>query len=219
VKAILPVQSSRGDEQSVRVWCGNYRFARHDPVFKRAVKVGQTFVDENARGKPVSAEGFRAEMGELRKLAPADGHVLLEELEHRWAYPQAPPSLYVVTSEVGVPHRFALVAGAEELGQEAHSTKVGRARRSLAPRVGQYDVRGFAGVSITKDSVALRVVIYGHGLSMVSEGELKQVARKNGTLLERVDEGGARRPVTTESYAGVAMIEAICAFARGRASA
>ena len=54
---------------------------------------------------------------------------------------------------------------------------------------------------------------------MVSERELKQVARENGVHLERVDEGGARRPVTTESYAGVAMIEAICAFARDRVSA
>lgn len=96
---------------------------------------------------------------------------------------------------------------------------MGRARRSLAPRIGRYDDEGIAGVSITKDSLALRVVIYGHGPSMVSERELKQVARENGVHLERVDEGGARRPVTTESYAGVAMIEAICAFARDRVSA
>jgi hypothetical protein len=83
----------------------------------------------------------------------------------------------------------------------------------------RYDEEGIAGVNITKSSLALRVVIYGHGPSMVSERELKQVARKNAVLLERVDEGGTRRPVTRESYAGVAMIEAICAFARERASA
>lgn len=219
MEAILPVQNSRGDEQPVRVWCGNYRFARHDPFFKRAVKAGQTYVDENARGKLVSAEGFRAEMGELRKMAPAEGHVLLDELEHRWAHPQAPPSLYVVTCEVCVHHRFALVAGAKKLGQEALSTKVGQASRSLAPRLSAYEDKEIGGVSITRGSLALRVAIYGHGPTMVREGELKQFARKNGVLLERVDQGGARRPVTTESYAGVAMIEGICAFARERASA
>ena len=53
---------------------------------------------------------------------------------------------------------------------------------------------------------------------MVSEGELKRFAKKNGVLLERIDEGGDRQPVTTESYAGDAMIEAICAFARERVS-
>lgn len=217
VEAILPTQNRR-DEQPVRVWCGTYRFA-HDPFFTRAVKAGQIYVDANARGKQVSAERFRAEMNELRKIAPADGQVLLDELEHRWAYPQAPPALYVVTCDVCVPQRFALVAGDEELGQEALSTKVGQASRSLAPRISRYCKEGIAGVSIPKGSLALRVVVYGHGPSMVREGELKQVAKKNGVRLERVDEGGERLPVTTETFAGDAMVDVISAFARERVSA
>jgi hypothetical protein len=212
------VQSSPGDDQ-VTVWCGNYRFAREDPFLARAVKTGRTYVDPYVRGSPVSAEHFRAEMQALRKMAPADGRVLLDELEHRWANHQAPPALYVLTCEVCVPDRCELVAGEEEFGQAALSTKVGKAGRSLAPRIVRYAEEGIKGVEIAKGSLALRVVIYGRGPAMMSERELKQVATKNATLLERVDEVGRRRAVTTESYAGVAIIKAVCAFARERESA
>ncbi len=213
------MQSGRGIDEPIRVWCGNYRFASEDPFFSKAVKTGRACVDEKARGKPVSAKRFRAEMDVLRKMAPADGHVLLDDLEHRWDDPDAPPALYVVTCEVCVHQSFTLFAGAEALGQAALTSKVGQASRSLAPRIVVYQEAEIRGVSITPGSLALRVAIYGHGPSMVSEGELKQVAKKNGMLLERVHESGARRPVTTESYAGDAIIEAIYAYACNRAAA
>jgi hypothetical protein len=159
-------------------------------------------------------------MDALRKMAPADAHVLLDELEHRWEYPKAPAALYGITFEVCVHQSFMLFAGAEAFGQEASTTKVGQARRSLAPRLAVYEESEIRGVSITPGSLVLRVVLYGHSSSMVTEGELQNVAKTEGALLERVhNKSGARRPVTSENYAGDAIVEAIGAFARGRATA
>jgi hypothetical protein len=150
-------------------------------------------------------------------MAP-DGQVFLDELEHRWDNPDAPPTLYVLTCKVGVHHRSVLVAGDTKLGQEALSTKIGETRRSLAPRIRGYHDGGFRGVSILSGSLVLRVVIYGVGSSMVCERELRRFAKENGTPVEWIDNGDVRRRVSSESFDGDGMIEAICTYARAHTS-
>jgi hypothetical protein len=205
-------------ETEVTVWCGTYRVDRHDPFFSSAVNLGRRYVDPHVRGKQVPEDAFHAEVEVLRKAAPANGQVLLDELQHRWAYPSAAPALYALTCEVCVPADLVLIGATEELGRTTASTKIGKAARSLAPRLVRYDEEGIAGVHLTKGSLVLRLVVYGHGQSMIREGELKQVASRNAPVLERADELGNRRQVTTESYAGAEVVNAICAYARGHES-
>lgn len=150
--------------QDVTVWGGSYRFVREDPFFARAVWVGQKYVDEKARGRLRSEGGFLEQMAALREAAPPNGGVLLDEMEHRWSHPEAPPTLYVLTMEVSVLGNAVLVADGKRLGQRARSIKVGEAGRSLAPRLWVYaGPRGVRRAEITPGSLALRAVVYGSG--------------------------------------------------------
>jgi hypothetical protein len=174
-------------------------------------------VDEQARGKPVSAAAFQLEIGTLLRDAPLDGRVLLVDLKHRWARPQAPPTLYVLTCELRTEASCVFTAGGERLGSQVTCTKVGRATRSLAGRLAEYaGSRMLGGSPITPGSLVLRAVIYGDGPSMLAERDVQQIAAANGSLLKRFDKTGGRLECSNEAYAGERVVEAICGFARER---
>jgi hypothetical protein len=205
---------------TLTVWSGSYPFVREDPFFGRAAWVGQRFVDAKARGTAISERSFRSEIVALTEMAPVDGQVLLADLKHRWAKPQAPPTLYALTCELRADASCVFTAGGESLGRKVTCTKVGRATRSLAGRLAEYAGRQIlGGVPITPGSLVLRAVIYGHGGSMLTERDLKRVAAANGLPLQRIDKTGGRLPGSSEAYVGSAIVEAICGFGRERASA
>lgn len=201
--------------QDTTAWSGSYRIVRDDPFFARAVRVGQKYVDEKARGRLRSLDGFLEEMAALRETAPADGAVLLDEMEYRWSHPEAPPTLYVLTMEVSVKGNAVLIAGDKKLGQRAQSIKVGKAGRSLAPRLWVYaGPRGVRGADITRGSLVLRAVVYGDGPSMLFERDIQRYTKTIGVRLEVESERGARWRVTSESYWGTDLVEDILEFAR-----
>jgi hypothetical protein len=204
-----------GDKGTVTPWCGDFRFEYDDPFFAEAVRIGK-YVDQKTRGNPTSEDTFRDAIDLLRRSAPAEGDVLVAELEHRWAHPLAPPALYVVTCEVCVHTNFRLVAGDSELGYETTMTKVGKAKRSLAPRISRYADEGIARVGVTPRTLSLRLAVFGSGPEMPREGELKQLAKANAVPLERVDMFGQRCAVTSESYAGDGVVAVIREHFRAR---
>jgi hypothetical protein len=201
--------------QDTTAWGGSYRIVRDDPFFARAVRVGQKYVDEKARGRLRSSDGFLEEMAALRATAPADGAVLLDEMEHRWSHPEAPPALYVLTMEVFVTGEAFLIAGDKKLGQRAQSTKVGEASRSLAPRLSVYaGRRGLRGAEITPGSLVLRAVVYGDGPSMLFERHILRYTKTIGVRLDVESDQRPRWGVTAESYWGTDVVEGILEFAR-----
>jgi len=208
--------SRRGDAP-VTVWCGNYRFGRDDFFLPWAATVARKYVDKKPEQRPPEAR-FREELERLRGIAPADGRVLLDQLTHRWRHPDCPPSLYVVTCTLRAPDGWTLVDDAAKPVQELFCTKVGQARHSVAARIERYKTERLGGVSIAEGSPALRVVIYGDGSTMLLERQIQEVARNNGSRAEVTERAGVRRRVGSETYVGVGMIDAICAFARERAS-
>ncbi len=194
---------------SLTAWCGNLPLASDDPSFDGAVDLGRKYVDVRARGKPVSAAEYLERIVELRAQTPHDSHVLLDELEHRWAHPDAPPSLYVLTFGLSVKDGY-FVAGGENLGMHVISTKVGRAKRSLVGRLALYAEGGIGrGMTIPPGSLTLRVAVFGHGTSMLTESDLKREATLHVRALGRI--GGDGR-VTSESYEGVAAVEPLSRF-------
>ena len=202
-------------EGALTVWSGAYRFALEDPFFSRASWVGQRYVDKKGRSAVVSQSSFRSEMDALREMAPHDGEVLLADLEHRWLRPQAPATLYVLECELVTESSCVFLADGKKLGRRVTCNKVGRAMRSLAGRLTEYDRRRILGqASITPQSLVLRVVIYGHGDLMLREKELQRAARMNGSRLMRFDKTGRRLPGSSEAYVGDAVVEAICPLAR-----
>jgi hypothetical protein len=212
--ATLPPVS---DWPGVTVWRGRYRISGDDPFFAQAVHVGRKYVDKKDRGESVSEVGFREEMVALRQAAPRAGSVLLDELEHRWSRPGAPPSLYVLTMEVSPLGDGVLVAGDKRLGRRAQSIKVGKAARSLAPRLSVYTgARPLLRGKITPGSLVLRAAVFGSGASMMSEREIHRHTRSTCTRLE-VDDRGERLRVTAESYCdGKNLVEGILEFVRAR---
>jgi hypothetical protein len=203
--------------QEVTIWSGGYPLARDDPFFDRARFVGQKYVDEKARGRLKSEVEFRAEMVGLREAAHTDGAVLLDELEHRWSRPDAPPSLYVLTMKVSVAANELLVAGGKKLGRRCKSIKVGQARRSLAPRLWVYaGPYGLRGAKVVPGSLVLRAVVYGGGRSaLLAERELQRHSRSTCLPLWVEDDQDGRWRVTSESYLdGENLVEGILDFAR-----
>jgi hypothetical protein len=154
-------------------------------------------------------------MESLRSIAPVDGQVLLDQLEHRWRHPRCPPSLYVLTCTLCAPDRGALVADDGNFVQELFCTKVGQAKRTVAARFPAYKREVLGGVSILEGSQTLRVMIYGDGSAMLLERKIQQFAKKIGSRAEVVEQGRVRY-VGDETYVGVEMIDAICDFARLR---
>lgn len=202
--------------RDINVWSGSYALSRDDPFLDRARRVGQKYVDEKARGRLSSEVGFHEQMAELREAAPPDGHVLLDEMEHRWAYPHAPPSLYVLTMKVSVAANAVLLAGDEKLGRYCESIKVGEAARSLAPRLLVYPgPYGLGGARIAPGSLVLRGVIYGSGRAMLIERDLQRHTKSICELLRVEADGGRRWRVGSESYRdGENLVEEILKFAR-----
>lgn len=197
------------------VWCGSYRFGRDDSFFPSVVSVARKYVDKRPDQRPPEAR-FREELDSLRSIAPVDGQVLLDQLEHRWRHPLCSPSLYVLTCRLYAPDRGTLVADSANPVQELLCTKVGQARHTVAARIAAYKTQVLGGVSIAEGSQDLRVVIYGDGSTMLSEREIKEVAKNIGSRAEVVEEAGLRRRVGAETYVGVEIIDAICALARQR---
>ncbi len=197
------------------VWRGRLPITRRDPFFRGALDIGRSYVDGHARGKPVDAAAYLEEINALRATAPTGSEALLDELEHRWSYPDAPPGLYVLTFDLSVDEGF-FVAGEENLGRRVSSTKVGRAKRSLVGRLALYDEKGIGrGMTIPDGSLTLRVAIFGHGPAMITESELTKEASLHARPLRRT--GGDGR-VTSESYEGSAAVEPLGRFAQRRAS-
>jgi hypothetical protein len=65
---------------------------RDDSFFPSVVTVARKYVDKKPEQRPPEAR-FREELDGLRSIAPVDGQVLLDQLEHRWRHPLCSPSL------------------------------------------------------------------------------------------------------------------------------
>lgn len=174
----------------------------------------------NAPGvKPVSEDDFRDEVRTLRRIAPVDGHGLLDELEHRWTHPLAPPALYLLTCEACAHEGFTFWAGEQMLERRAPITKFGQARRSLAGRLARYvEQNGMKHVGFTDGSLVLRAAIFGRGSVMLKEKEIRNVAKRTGTRLHHVHESGRRSRIGNESFVGDTIIDPISALASERAA-
>jgi hypothetical protein len=196
----------------ITVWCGDYQFGSDDSFFPAVVKVARKCVDKEPEVRPPEAR-FREALEGLRGIAPVDGQVLLDQLEYRWRHPYCPPSLYVMTCTLRAADKQTLVADAANPVRELRCTKVGQAKRTVAARIEAYKRELLGGVGIAEGSQSLRVVIYGDGAAMLLEHEIQDFARGIGSRAEVVEEPGARY-VGDETYVGVNMIGAICAFAR-----
>ena len=134
----------------VNSWWGNLPFSLEDPVSRQALAIGQKYVDPYTRaydaGSAAAAAflcahgaGFTTAIAALRDLARPVQNVLLDELEFRWANPDAPEGLYVITHEVEPRGSgCSLIADHKRVGTRAWSTKVGKAKRSLVGRLAGY---------------------------------------------------------------------------------
>jgi hypothetical protein len=198
----------------VNVWSGNLPFSLSDPISKQARDIGRKYVDPYAQGKTVDAAAFEDAMAALREVAPLRTNAIVDELEFRWLNRAAPPALYVITHTVE--SRVAgrnLVAGNKQLGSRVRSTKVGKAKRSLAPRLAVYLERGYDHATIPDGTLSLRVVIYGNGRAMPPEPDIQRVARGNADRLYCECADGVTRPVSRESYYGTRVLTPLTDFA------
>jgi hypothetical protein len=196
----------------IAVWCGNYPFGDDDSFFPSVVTVARKYVDKEPERRPPEPR-FREELEALSDIAPRESQGVLDQLEHRWRHPHSAASLYVLACTLRAPERGALVDDTGKFVQELLCTKVGQAKRTVAARLAAYKTQVLGGVRIAERSQSLRVVIYGDGSAMLLEREIQEVAKRIGSRAQAVDEGGARY-VGDETYVGVEMIGAICAFAR-----
>jgi hypothetical protein len=206
----------RGSPDPAEYWFGNYQFGRDRSFFAEVVNVARRYVDREPDRRPSDAS-FQTELGRLRSIASKAGRGLVDQLEHRWLHPDCPPALYVITYTLRAPAGEALVDEDERLVQELPCTKLGKAKRTVAARIERYTWDVVGGVSIADRSQDLRVLIYGHGPTMVHEREILKVARLNGSRAEVVNGRQLRRRVGSETYKGVDLVEALSTFVRERA--
>jgi hypothetical protein len=96
------------------------------------------------------------------------------------------------------------------------STKVGRAKRSLAGRLAVYLERGYDHSIIPDGTLSLCLLICGDGPTMPREGDLQGVARSNARALYCECADGVTRRVSSESYFGTEVVTALTAFTSGR---
>jgi hypothetical protein len=187
---------------SVTVWYGRLPLRDADRWFRRLVLIGQRYPDEHARfldGKrdvDVSLDAFLNEVRGLREIVPSEASVLIDELEHRWRFPEA-PSLYAISSMVigAVP----LHAAGAPLAAQVLSIKLGKAKRSLAPRLSAYVTGGkLQRGRIVSGTVELRLVVFGSGEGMVRERDLLGRAREHAPRLTSGPD--PRAFLTAESY-------------------
>ena len=106
-----------------------------------------------------------------------------------------------------------LIAEDKQVGLRVWSTKVGKAKRSLAGRLAVYLERGYDHVRIPDGTLSLRVVIYGDGRTMPSEADIQRVARSNAHRLYCECADGVTRPVSRESYFGTDVLAQLTDFA------
>lgn len=208
---------SRTGDTRVTVWCGDYQFGRDDFFLHRAATVARKFVDKRPEERPPEAR-FREDLQSLRRIAPAEGLGLIDQLAHRWTHPDCPPCLYVLTCTLRAPDRGILLDDAARPVQELLCTKVGQARHTVAGRLPRYKTDVLGGVRVVDGSPTLHVLVYGNSPVMLLEREIQEVARSHGSRAQVVDETGVRRPVGSETYVGVGMVDALCTFARERRS-
>lgn len=200
----------------ITVWCGNYGFRCDDPFFTGVVKAGRDYADKEPEQRPPE-KTFRKELERLRTRAPDDALVLLDQLEHRWKYPACPPALYVLTCTLLAPDGGSVVDEDGRRREKLLCTKVGRAKRTVAPRIERYTWDRLGGLWPEPGGHTLRVVIYGDGSTMLLERQVQAVARDRGSRARAIDRDGALRRVGSETYAGVGLADAICAFAQAHA--
>ena len=198
----------------VQVWCGDYGFARDESFFPAAARLGDRYGREPDKRPPEAK--FRGELERLREIAPDGGRALLDQIEHRWMYPDCPPALYVLTCTLQAPQEAALVDQNGSLVQELRCTKVGKAKRTVAARLNRYMHDPLGGVRIVARSHSLRLLVWGHGSSMILEREIQRVARQAGSRAMVVAEDGPPRRVGSETFAGLVPVETLSTFARGR---
>jgi hypothetical protein len=201
----------------VRVWCGSYAFKREDPFFKKVVTAARRYTGKQSAGR-FSEDEFRAAMEELRGIAPEEGVVLLDQLEHRWTHPDCPPALYVLTCALLAPEGGFVVDGDGRRKEKLLCTKVGEAKRTVAGRIEQYTRDVLGGLWPEDGSHTMRVVIYGDGDTMLLESQVRTVAELNGSRVTAIEADGTVRSVGDETYASVQIIDAICTFAQEHAS-
>lgn len=208
----------------VNSWWGNLPFSLEDPVSRQALAIGQKYVDPYTRaydaGSAAAAAflcahgaGFTTAIAALRDLARPVQNVLLDELEFRWANPDAPEGLYVITHEVEPRGSgCSLIADHKRVGTRAWSTKVGKAKRSLVGRLAGYR-NAYRHALIPDATLSVRVVIYGAGVRMPVEPDIQRVARSNAVRLYTECTDGVTRAVSRESYFGLEVLIPLTAFA------
>jgi hypothetical protein len=163
----------------VRAWHGRLPL-RREPFFDRLVHVGRKYPDSRGRGRQSPVSEFTNEIVGLREAAPSGAQVLIDELVHRWVFPTAPPSLYVLECSASF-----VTPNNGESADPFEMTKIGQAARSLAPRFTGYTDVGMTDLFVVPESISLRVLIYGHGSAMPIESEMKQAAARQGAKLRR----------------------------------
>jgi hypothetical protein len=203
----------RALQGGVKVWCGDYQFGGDDLFLHRAASVGRRYVDREPESRPPKV-AFREALEDLRDDAPLEGQALIDQLVHRWANPDSPPCLYVLTCTLRAPEGAALLDGGARV-KELVCTKVGRAKRTVAARLPRYKTDVLGGVPVIDGSPSLRVLVYGEGPTMLMEHQMQQFARARGVRAQVVDETGQRR-VGSETYVGSGLVDALCSFARER---
>lgn len=206
---------SRRSVVATSVWCGTYGFGRDDHFFPAAVAAARRYADKEPDRRPPEGR-YREELARLRSIAPPEGQVLLDQLDQRWEDPNCPPALYVVTLTLRAPDGACLFDGTDRPVNELRCTKLGQAEKTLAARITRYKTEPLNRVPIVAGSQELRVAIYGS--TMLSEDDIKTVATESGGVpVKWIDKDGRRFTVSgtrKETYVGVELVDAICAFAR-----
>jgi hypothetical protein len=202
---------SRGGD--LTVWHGEYAFGQDDSFFPEAADLARKYADREPGKRPTNAD-FRKALDALRETAPKDGHVLLDQIEHRWLHPDCPPALYVLTLTLSAPEGGALVAADGECVQELLCTKVGKAKRTIAARIDAYRSQVLGGVPVATGSPTLRAAIYGDGEAMLLEREVQKAARAAAPRARKVIDGQDLAYVGSETYLGVEVVNAVRTFAQ-----
>jgi hypothetical protein len=198
----------------INVWSGDLPFSLRDPISKQAVQIGRDYVDPHARGKRVDAAAFKDAMAALHEAGPPGSNAIVDELEFRWVNGTAPPALYAITHTVeSRPAGRNLIADNKQLGSRVWSTKVGKAKRSLAGRLAVYLEKGYDHAQIPDGTLSLRIVIYGDGPKMPPEPDIQRVARSNAHQLYCECADGVTRRVSRESYFGTDVLIPLTDFA------
>jgi hypothetical protein len=203
---------------SMTVWSGRYEFGR-DPKFLRSVAVLARAERTRDRVEPNlrPAEFFRARFEELRRAAPKQGVVLFDHMVHRCSHPNCPPCLYALTCTLRASRTEVLLNERGRRVTEVTGTKVGQTERCLAERLPAYTTDVLNSLPTVRESLTLRLVIYGEAPSMLAEREFRDVAGKHACRVTVVHRVSGRERRLRETYLGDGVVEALTKYARKRA--